>query len=94
VSLTFSISVEGMRAQVEALGHLSGREADDLMGCTLEELTLLVQAYRDSPAPPDTMAWDNFLKVLQYFVQVAGPLATIAGAFTSVFGAATAAKET
>lgn len=80
------------RAQLEALGALTGRDIADLQACTVEEVTTLAEAYRDASRPADRTDWDNFLQVLGLCAQVAGPLATIAGAFAGVAGAASAAK--
>jgi len=92
VSVVVPMSDEDFREQVIILGRLAGQDIDDLMACTVDELTQMAQAYRDAADPAEVTAWDNFIKVLGMCAQVAGPLATIASAVTGVFSIATAAK--
>lgn len=80
------------RAQLEVLGRLEGRDLADLEGCTIAELALLTRTYRDAAAPAERSTWDEFLAVLNMAVQVAGPLSSIASAFTTIFGTVAAAK--
>ena len=84
---------EEARAMVAALAKLDDRDEKDLYDCTVEELTLLVHSYQSAAAPADRTPFASFLIVLGYIAQVAGPVATIASAFTGVFGAAGAAAK-
>lgn len=88
-----SMTEEDARAQLAAIAGLTGKDEQDLLDCNVEELTLLIQAAHDAAAPADRTPFANFLIVLGYIAQVAGPVATIAGAFAGVFGAAGAAAK-
>jgi hypothetical protein len=83
---------ESVRAQVSALAKLEGRDERDLYECSVDELTLLTKVYHDAAAPVAKTAFANFLAVLTLCAEVAGPIATIAGAFGAVFGAVAAGK--
>jgi hypothetical protein len=78
---------------VAAISNATGRAHDDLMALHPSELMPLAASERAAAEPTEQTGWDRFLRVLGYIVQVAGPIATIASAFTGAFGAATAAKS-
>ncbi len=83
---------DGLVEWVAAVARSSGRDKGDLMACALGELQTVAQVGRAAVAPAEQTDWDRFLRVLGYVVQVAGPLASVAGAFAGVFSAAKAGQ--
>lgn len=79
---------EDVLAQVQVLSAATGRDAEDLLQCTIEELTLITTAYREAGSVKVLGDLDKLVLWLGFAASVAGPVATIAGAIVAVFGVA------
>lgn len=83
---------EVVRAQVRVIAGASGRDADDLLACSVGEVLLLTQAYQGAAAAREQTQLEALVKWLNVVAAVAGPIATVAGALAGGIGVASAAK--
>lgn len=87
------VTHEEAQAQLAAIAKLEGKDEHDLDDCTIAELILLTKAYHDAAAPAAQTPFAKFLMFLNFCAQLVTPIATIATAFSSVFGVIGAAKS-
>ncbi len=90
-----TLSLDDARTQIQAiLPDMGPKDVADLFSPDITETdaVLILTAYKDYAAMREITVWEKVLAVLNVCVQVAGIVAPIAGAVSSVFGVAAAIK--
>ena len=81
-----TMTEQDARAALRVLASASGRDAEDLLRCSVTEVSVLIAAYRDAVSEKDRTDLDRVSEWLGIVAKVASPLGSIISAMSGGVG--------